>query len=748
MNKLLQDKLDQLENASEYECWYLVKQPTEFDKLCYLVAILKEYQQSKIEETLDAYITRRVQEITEGKPALELSNNYRALRVAAFFGLITLKSSRYNDAAITPAFEEINSRCAGEFEKVELYSDLIQRQIEKMFLSSVIDEGSEGTRKAFRLYPIMLLYKVLLELGRATGSFSITLNEYRYLVATTPRYEQFLDTLLLIHLLRMEPEANDEFEKYKTKFDNRLILAIKQLPSLSVDRNKISMNEEAVAEISEKIFAFEQNPGVFTTDHYLEFLGSTDSLVDLATYNIEKAKTLLLETDAQQSKEYTLDELVDILKKMCADGEAEDKKIAALYNFGIKYGKQILDKNYKLTEIVVAAGLQPSYDRELQKAVKIYTTVKDGDFGIRFVEDCIVVRNCKNPMSYETGYVSEFSRNRIVFGAPGTGKSHTLEGDRKELLYGNREVDEKKLDLTKYGAYERVTFHPDYSYANFVGTYKPVPSIDKAGNEIITYQYVAGPFMRTYVKAMKNSKTDSIKPYLLLIEEINRANVAAVFGDVFQLLDRDANNISEYPIQTSEDIRNYLAKPENLGGVPSDYETIRIPDNMFIWASMNSADQGVFPMDTAFKRRWDFTYMGIDNGAEKISGKTVVLGKGENKRIVEWDALRKAINEELVSYKVNEDKLMGPFFLSKKIIPETGEINQKTFIEAFKNKVIMYLFDDAAKQKYRILFGGCEDKAKNQYSKICEEFDKKGVFIFCDTISNRFIDKVPEDEGK
>ena len=336
-------------------------------------------------------------------------------------------------------------------------------------------------------------------------------------------------------------------------------------------------------------------------------------------------------------------------------------------------------------------------------------------------------------IKFSTGYQSEFPRNRILFGAPGTGKSFTL----------NREKD---LLLADGGEYERVTFHPDYSYANFVGTYKPVPCKDSDDKDAITYSYVPGPFMRTYVKALQNSKTDTPKPFLLVIEEINRANVAAVFGDVFQLLDRGDDEVSEYPIQASEDSKKYLAG--ELGGNPDDYSEIRLPDNMFIWATMNSADQGVFPMDTAFKRRWDFTYLGIDDSEAGIVGKKVVLGQGDYRRIVEWNALRKAINNELLTYKVNEDKLMGPYFISKKNLPEGEMIDPAVFTRIFKNKVIMYLFDDAAKQKRITLFGGCDEKAKNQYSKICREFDAKGVYIFCEGISSQFIDNVPEDDGE
>ena len=406
---------------------------------------------------------------------------------------------------------------------------------------------------------------------------------------------------------------------------------------------------------------------------------------------------------------------------------------------------------------------------------------------------------------FKTGYKSSFPRNRILFGAPGTGKSFTINSDRVKLLGEDNEDD-----------YERVTFHPDYSYANFVGTYKPVMVDDSAeiislatekevlavltdetktaqekydqlyerfkgdgltrlplllglytdesfktrkadgsdaagdnsvernhgrairpyvnlskptnGKKDISYEYVPGPFMRMYVKALKNSKTDNIKPFLLIIEEINRANVAAVFGDVFQLLDREDDSVSEYPIQATEDIKKYLAK--ELGGNPDDYNKIKIPDNMFIWATMNSADQGVFPMDTAFKRRWDFTYLGIDDNDQDLQGKYVYLADDKSQK-VEWNKLRKAINNFLAKEKINEDKQLGPYFISRSIVvpKDSEEIDRDRFINTFKNKVIMYLFEDAAKQKRSRLFEGCFQNS-SRYSEICREFEAKGVGIF------------------
>lgn len=321
---------------------------------------------------------------------------------------------------------------------------------------------------------------------------------------------------------------------------------------------------------------------------------------------------------------------------------------------------------------------------------------------------------------YNTDLETEFECNRIVFGAPGTGKSYKLKDDSEKLL---DEAD---------GTLERVTFHPDYSYAQFVGTYKPVTD----ANGDIRYAFVPGPFMRVYVEAIKSGRTD-VKPHLLLIEEINRAKVAAVFGDVFQLLDRDDDGVSEYEIQTSEDIRKYLAS--ELGGTPDNWKKIKLPNNMFIWATMNSADQGVFPMDTAFKRRWSFEYLGINQNQEKITGK-IVLG-GDEEPVV-WNRLRKAINDKLAKdYKVNEDKLMGPFFLSKKVIKtdEAGMIaDTKKFIDTFKSKVIMYLYEDAAKQHKHKLFSGCDS---SKYSSVCDAFEEIGMGIFGEDFKANYYDQ-------
>ena len=309
---------------------------------------------------------------------------------------------------------------------------------------------------------------------------------------------------------------------------------------------------------------------------------------------------------------------------------------------------------------------------------------------------------------------SSLSRNMIYFGAPGTGKSYTLNQDMKNLI-------------SNEDNYVRVTFHPDYSYANFVGTYKPVPKEDKP----ISYEYVPGPFMSTLVKSLKNPNEN----FLLVIEEINRANVAAVFGDVFQLLDRTKDNSSRYPIDTSVDMKKYLEK--ELG---QPYNKIKIPSNMYLWATMNSADQGVYPMDTAFRRRWNFKYFGINNNEEEIENIKATINGIE----ISWNKIRKAINEELLSdeYKINEDKLLGPFFAFDEY--KNTEITNEEFIDIFKNKIIMYLFEDVARSKRNELFSGVQSTGNLTYSKVCDAFDEKGVEIFCDNIKYEFID----DDGE
>lgn len=315
---------------------------------------------------------------------------------------------------------------------------------------------------------------------------------------------------------------------------------------------------------------------------------------------------------------------------------------------------------------------------------------------------------------------NELPCNLIFFGAPGTGKSYQL-GKLAEDNFGHYD-----------GGITRVTFHPDYTYAQFVGCYRPYSAVNEDGVHEVFYKFIPGPFIDVYDKARKHPNNK----YVLLVEEINRANPAAVFGDVFQLLDRKPSGESEYPISTSLELGRYLYEELSLVDIERgdadvleqserDSErvaTIAIPSNMFIWATMNSADQGVFPMDTAFKRRWDFHYIGINEGENGIAGYDVLVGKSSVAHYVKWNNLRKAINELLIANKVNEDKLIGPYF-----IKESALCDPDKFSEIFKSKVLLYLYEDAAKMKRNDIFrlGGTVT-----YSQICDDFDQHGEDVF------------------
>ncbi|MDT7963115.1 AAA family ATPase [Clostridium perfringens] len=320
--------------------------------------------------------------------------------------------------------------------------------------------------------------------------------------------------------------------------------------------------------------------------------------------------------------------------------------------------------------------------------------------------------------------------NRIIFGAPGTGKSFKL----------NKEIVDNKLG----NQFRRVTFHPNYTYSQFVGSYKPV------GNEdgTISYNFVGGPFLKTLIESLKDEK-DGI-PHILVIEEINRANPAAVFGDVFQLLDRDSEGRSTYTISMSNEMKVYVNKELN-----NNEDELYIPNNMYIWATMNSADQGVYPMDSAFKRRWSFEYIDIDENEEKLKelGCEIIelpteMLDSEGNRIYkkyEWNEVRKTINENLKENKINEDKLLGPFFLSEKELKESRE----NFDNIFKSKVLMYLYEDILKHKNISFFKKNDKKDERKVNTLCDimrNYDLGKIFTF-ELNEYKEIEEVMEIKG-
>ncbi|MCO6559112.1 MAG: AAA family ATPase [Bifidobacterium sp.] len=282
--------------------------------------------------------------------------------------------------------------------------------------------------------------------------------------------------------------------------------------------------------------------------------------------------------------------------------------------------------------------------------------------------------------------------NKIIFGAPGTGKSFKLTND----------IVADGLKST------RVVFHPEYSYYDFVGSYKPVPVYRQnnlneqneqnfvtvsgedagiPGAPTIDYEFVPGPFTNILVEALSNPEGR----YCLIVEEINRADAAAVFGDIFQLLDRRRTGESEYGIEPSKELRDYLSVRKVL----KKGAELRIPSNLSIWATMNSADQGVTVLDSAFKRRWNFEYLPVDlSQNHQLDVAMIEYDNGQHSLL----ELFEAINERLRSLLIPEDRLIGPFFISNESLIEYDEV-----AKAF-TKVLIYLWDDVLRNRRDELF--------------------------------------------
>lgn len=348
---------------------------------------------------------------------------------------------------------------------------------------------------------------------------------------------------------------------------------------------------------------------------------------------------------------------------------------------------------------------------------------------------------------------------QIYYGAPGTGKSHEI----KKLTKGKEVI--------------RTTFHPDSDYSTFVGAYKPttkkvpiystygekaVEVKDADGNPMtedrIVYEFVEQAFLQAYIKAWKQyakaEKGKAAEEVYLVIEEINRGNCAQIFGDLFQLLDRGEDGFSEYPIVADKDLQKQLAKtfadmpflnaPAVCGMSAEEVavkirkgEILLLPNNLYIWATMNTSDQSLFPIDSAFKRRWDWQYMPIANGNK---GWRIFANGNE----YDWWEFLEKINALIGEKTSSEDKKLGYYFCKAK----DGLIDAKMFV----GKVIFYLWNDVFKD-YEFEGDAFNDvEGKLTFDKFYKTVDgttsvvEEKVVRFMENLNVNPIDDQEEDE--
>jgi len=297
----------------------------------------------------------------------------------------------------------------------------------------------------------------------------------------------------------------------------------------------------------------------------------------------------------------------------------------------------------------------------------------------------------------------DFPLQQIFYGAPGTGKSHRI----KEIIKEHGIVEKEQVI--------RTTFHPDSDYSTFVGCYKPimksVPQTyvvegnerpvmadkdNQATKEEIVYDYTPQAFVQAYTKAWTTNE-----PVILVIEEINRGNCAQIFGDIFQLLDRGDDGVSEYEIKPDKALENYLreyfAAFEDVDEQIKSGKIMKLPSNLYIWATMNTSDQSLFPIDSAFKRRWEWKYIKIawpykknedgsfktDENGEKVHFNYTIEGGHD------WWAFLQQINAIIDKMTNSADKQLGYFFAKAK----DDIISYDTFV----SKVCFYLWNDIFK---------------------------------------------------
>lgn len=358
----------------------------------------------------------------------------------------------------------------------------------------------------------------------------------------------------------------------------------------------------------------------------------------------------------------------------------------------------------------------------------IFTKNDHGDNIIRLD----VTKNLPDSATEETKESSETETSEyttphqiIFYGAPGTGKSHKI----KEQLEG-----------VPKGNIFRTTFHPDSDYSTFVGAYKPTrgkrPLYGLFGDktirlhdkedldeDTITYEFIPQAFLNAYMQAYRKPDEE----VYLIIEEINRGNCAQIFGDLFQLLDRNENGVSEYPIKADTDLKAFLE--EELG---EDSDAIKdgelcLPSNLYIYATMNTSDQSLFPIDSAFKRRWDWEY-------EPIKYKNtdwVIDIEGEK---YYWTSFQKEVNQRILNNTNSEDKMLGDYFVN----PKDGIITEKILL----NKILFYLWNDICKDGEGDIFKTSETDEVS-FSELYGEDGKQKLMDMMEYLK---VEKVDEDD--
>ena len=665
--RTIEEKLASLNATS---VWYFAKQDTNFDNAFKAVQIVDELGQQWVDDGTTAWSTKAA---SKG-----LDSNHRILSVAQLLGLLTKNNpfgkSQYKSETPTPVYRAISRYAIGSPE----YNALKTEQLLKLRMNAITDTRPESAD--YNIAPVLFTYEVFWRL-KAKGITEISLGDFYTYVMTCKTHDEIDECVE--HLLDPNRKETPYVANYKG--DSRVVTLI---------QNNLNLIQFTATTVSIKP-EFADYFGYFFNGAYTSFvnmmkfvvfdvqmyqtiltnpIGLSVNFLDTTSLSVVETKRINLDTNRLSEKS-----IQKVYYGCPGSGKSHEvrKKTNTAHNEGFAglssierqqaYQKYLDDKNghkknYKGGKVNIIALTHPKLMSYIASCTEyeinsLFEISNEEDFNaiIEALKGCEVYQNDSitkgSGCHWETGLKSygEFLKDQILNTEP-----------RKDAVF-------------------RTTFHPDTDYAAFVGCYKP-----SMNDGVIEYSFTPQVFTNAYIAAWENTK----KPVYLVIEEINRGNCAQIFGDLFQLLDRDKETgKSEYPIKADKDLVAHVEKVLGAGHEGIKNGELCLPSNLIIYATMNTSDQSLFPMDSAFKRRWDWEYVPINYSKDIDSGKFIIEIDDDTK--YSWVEFLESVNDKIYDATNSEDKQMGNFFIKKSI-----KANE------FVNKVMFYLWNEVCKEEY------------------------------------------------
>lgn len=714
--RTIEEKLASLNATS---VWYFAKQDTNFDNAFKAVQIVDELGQQWEDDGTTAWSTKAA---SKG-----LDSNHRILSVAQLLGLLTknnpFEKSQYKSETPTPVFRAISKYAIGSPE----YNALKTEQLLKLRMNAITDTRPESAD--YNIAPVLFTYEVFWRL-KAKGITEISLGDFYTYVMTCKTHDEIDECVE--HLLDPNRKETPYVANYKG--DSRVVTLI---------QNNLNLIQFTATTVSIKP-EFANYFGYFFNGAYTSFVNMMKFVVtDVHMYQTVLTNPIGLSVNFLDTASLPLIETMRI--NLDTNGP-KDNPLQKVY-----YGCPGSGKSHEVKRITNTSNAEgfsglssierrQAYQKFLDNKHGHKKTYKGGGTNIDALTHPKLMEYISSCTEFEINSLFEISNeedfNAIIEALKGCEayqndsitKGSGCHWETGLKSYGEFLKDQIPNTEPRKDAVFRTTFHPDTDYAAFVGCYKPCMN-----GGVIEYSYMPQVFTNAYIAAWENTK----KPVYLVIEEINRGNCAQIFGDLFQLLDRDkTTGKSEYPIKADKDLVAHIEKVLGAGHEGIKNGELCLPSNLIIYATMNTSDQSLFPMDSAFKRRWDWEYVPINYSKDIDSGKFIIEIDEHIK--YSWVEFLESVNDKIYDATNSEDKQMGNFFIKKSI-----KANE------FVNKVMFYLWNEVCKEEYgtqRNFFRkGKEGKTEFKFTELFGDNQATILKEFMTSLGVEPIGKKPEE---